>query len=177
MKKILVVVDYQNDFVSGSLGFVGADKLDDLIAAKIGRALAEGTEVVCTLDTHGGDYLSTREGRNLPVPHCIRGTEGWKLFGRSGELAYANEGKGVSMLEKGQFGSLELAEILKAGGYDEVELCGLVSNICVVSNALIASAALPQARIVVDSKATSCMDPAANDAALCIMKSCQVDVI
>ena len=140
-KKILVVVDYQKDFVDGSLGFDGAQQLDDLIVQRIEQTLLEGGELVFTFDTHGADYLQTSEGRALPVPHCLRGSEGWQLFGHTaGYLPRASR-----IFEKETFGSLELARYLADGGYDEVELCGLVSNICVVSNALLAKAALEEA--------------------------------
>lgn len=177
MKKALVVVDFQKDFVDGALGFSGAAGLDAVIAAKVERAMEEGSRIVFTLDTHSPGYLDTNEGRHLPVVHCIEGTEGWSLYGKTADTAREAEKKGAVFLKKGQFGSLELADLLKKGEFDEIEICGLVSNICVVSNALIAKAACPEARVVVDSNATSCFDPEANEAALNVMRSCQVEVV
>ncbi|MDD3162538.1 MAG: cysteine hydrolase [Sphaerochaetaceae bacterium] len=174
MKKALVVVDYQNDFVNGALGFPGAEKIDSIIASKIKRAASEGDDVIFTLDTHHSDYLKTSEGRHLPAVHCIEGTEGWQLFGETAKQASSCH---ASFLKKGQFGSLELGRILSEGAYDLVELCGLVCDICVVSNALIAKAALPEARIVVDSSATASFDPEAFKAALKVMRSCQIEII
>jgi len=174
MKKALVIVDYQNDFVNGALGFPGAEKIDGMIASKIRAARTEGTDLIFTLDTHHGDYLQTSEGRHLPAVHCIEGTAGWQVYGETAKEAAAGP---AIFLRKGQFGSLELGRILSEGAYDQVELCGLVCDICVVSNALIAKAALPEARIVVDSSATASFDHEAFQAALRIMKSCQIEII
>ena len=174
MKKLLIVVDYQNDFVDGALGFDGAELLDGPICAKIEAYRAEGAEVVCTLDTHAAapEYLETSEGRNLPVPHCERGTHGWQLYGRTAELL-----EGARRFEKPSFGCTDLIAFLQKGAYDQVELCGLVSNICVVSNAIIAKAALPEARVVVDSACTASFDAEANEAALKVMESVQISVL
>ena len=170
MKKILIVGDYQNDFVCGSLGFKGAAALDDAICAKIDEYSAD--EVVFTADTHGEDYLLTREGKCLPVPHCIKGTPGHGNFGKTSEKL-----RGKRCFEKAAFGSTELGEYLKKGGYTTVELCGLVSNICVISNAVIARSALPEAEIIVDARCTASADTALNAAALTVMKGLQITVI
>ncbi|MBO4388963.1 MAG: cysteine hydrolase family protein [Spirochaetales bacterium] len=177
MKKALVVVDYQHDFIDGSLGFPGAEKLDCLIAAKVRQAIADGTQVFFTLDTHGEDYLSTNEGRHLPVVHCVRESHGWELYGQTAQAAGEALKKGAVLIEKGQFGSPDLAREIQCGGFAEVEICGLVSDICVVSNALMIKAFAPEARVVVDSRATSCADSAKNAAALQIMRSCQIEVL
>ena len=165
--KILIVIDYQNDFVSGSLGFAGAELLEPLICAKIEAARADGAEVAFTFDTHGADYLSTREGQDLPVPHCIKGEPGWELYGRVADLCTPDS----RCFEKPTFGSFELAQYLRDGGHSEVELCGLVSNICVISNAALARAALPEAIIKVDAACTGAGDPAINQKALDVMQS------
>lgn len=170
MKKILVVVDYQNDFVNGSLGFEGAENLDEKICKKIEEY--KDHEVVHTLDTHNEDYLRTQEGKNLPVVHCIEGTDGHDNYGKTGELL-----KGTRAFLKPTFGSWELGEYLKNGKYDVVELCGLVSNICVISNAVIAKTALPEAEIIVDKDCTSSFDEKLNDAVLSVMKGLQITVI
>lgn len=171
--RALVVVDYQKDFVDGALGFAGAELLDDLIVEKINAYHAEGGDVYFTLDTHGEDYLSTAEGKKLPVPHCIKGTEGHKLYGKTAECVK----DGDVVIEKPSFGSLELAERLRKAGYDEVEFCGLVTDICVVSNVILAKAALPESRIFVDSRAVASFDAEKHKAALEVMKSVQAEVL
>ncbi|MBQ2697982.1 MAG: cysteine hydrolase [Clostridia bacterium] len=173
MKKILIVVDYQNDFVDGSLGFAGAELLDGVICSRIEQTLAEGGELVFTYDTHGEDYPNTHEGRSLPVTHCQRGSHGWALYGKTADYL----DRAARCFEKPTFGSLELAQYLCDGGYEEIELCGLVSNICVVSNVLLARAACPDARIVVHANATGSADPAAHEAALTVMRSVFVEVV
>lgn len=169
MKKLLIVVDYQNDFVSGALGFSGAEALEDGILEKIREY--ENEEIVYTLDTHSFDYLNTQEGRKLPVEHCIKGTDGFELYGRVKE---ALEGKRA--FEKPTFGSGELYEYLKGKDYSVIELCGLVSNICVVSNAVLAKTACPEAEIVVNSKLTSSFDEELNAAATAVMRGLQMRV-
>ncbi|MBD5130180.1 MAG: cysteine hydrolase [Ruminococcaceae bacterium] len=171
--KALVVVDYQNDFVNGSLGFAGAELLEPIIVGKIEQYRKSGGRIIFTLDTHGEDYLETAEGRKLPVKHCVKGTEGHKLYGKVADCLYNDD----IVIEKGTFGSLELAEFLAGKKYTEVEFCGLVTDICVVSNAVIAKAALPESRIVVDSSACASFDNEKHKAALEVMKSVQIDVI
>ena len=150
MKKLLLVVDYQKDFVDGALGFPGAEKLDGPIAQKIAAYHAAGNDVAFTLDTHGEDYFSTQEGRKLPITHCIRGTDGWELYGETGKARKP----GDKVIEKPAFPSLELGNWLKDKGYEQIELVGLVSYICVISNAIVAKAALPEAEIIVDAACT-----------------------
>lgn len=171
--KALVVVDYQNDFVNGSLGFAGAENLEPVILSKIETTRAQGGQVIFTFDTHGENYLDTAEGRKLPVVHCVDGTEGHRLFGRVAEAVRPED----ILIKKPAFGSLELADLLKKCGFDEVELCGLVTDICVVSNAIIAKAALPESRIVVDGSACATADPEAHERALAVMRGVQIDVI
>lgn len=173
MKRALVVVDYQNDFVTGSLGFERAALLRPVIVDKIEKALDCGTHIIFTMDTHGDDYLETAEGRGLPVKHCIKGSWGWELD--EGVLPYRNRGKKV--IEKPTFGSVELGEYLANQRYDEVELCGVVSSICVLSNAVIAKASLPEAHIIVDSKATDDANVDGKNAALVCLRSIMVDVL
>ena len=173
MKKLLVVVDYQNDFVDGALGYPGAEDLDERIADKIAEYRGMGADVVFTFDTHGEDYLETQEGRRLPVTHCIKGSGGWELFGKT--AAFLTPETPVFLKEA--FGSLELGEFIRGGGYEEIELVGLVSNMCVLSNAVIAKAAEPEARIIIDALCTGTFDPELNEKALDIMESLQMDVI
>jgi len=175
MKKALIIVDYQNDFVNGSLGFKGAELLEDLLVKKINQAVKENSTVIFTKDTHPKNYLELQEGRNLPVPHCIKDTKGWQLYGKLYNLE--KEIKNSITIEKPTFGSIKLAKILIDGKFDEVELAGLVSNICVISNAIIAKTSLPEALITVDSKATSSFDDKLNENALSIMKGLQIRIL
>lgn len=173
MKKALIVVDFQNDFVTGSLGFPGATELDSRIAEKIKECRRKGFEIIFTFDTHEENYLSTQEGKKLPVQHCIRGTKGWKLYGSVAECCMDEDVK----FEKNTFGSLDLAEYLAKRGFDEVMLVGLVSNICVISNAVLAKAALPEGEIVVDSSCTASADKDLNREVLDVMRSLQITII
>lgn len=172
MKKLLVVVDYQNDFVNGSLGFPGAEALEETICEKIRAYQKAGNDVVCTLDTHGEDYSETQEGHKLPIPHCLRGTQGWELYGKTAELL-----KDCRKFEKPVFGSARLFEFLRETPYSSIELCGLVSNICVISNAVLARTAQPEAEIVVDAACTASNDPALNEAVLRVLEGLQVTVL
>lgn len=171
--KALVVVDYQVDFVNGALGFAGAEKLEPIILDKIDECRRNGGQVIFTLDTHGENYLETSEGKLLPIPHCIEGTAGHALCGKVADAVREED----IVIKKPSFGSLELADLLKKCGFDEVELCGLVTDICVISNAVIAKAALPESRITVDSRACACADPAAHKRALEVMRGVQINVI
>ena len=175
-KKLLIVVDYQNDFVSGSLGCPQAAVIEDTLAAKIAayRALGEGGQVIFTMDTHDKNYLETQEGRNLPVAHCIRETDGWPLYGRIHALKQEED----LVFSKPTFGSLELADYLRNRGseYESVELAGVVTNICVISNMVIAKAAMPEVPILVDAACVASNDDALGEAALKLMESMQVKV-
>lgn len=174
MRKLLLVIDYQKDFVNGSLGFPGAEGLDGPIALKIAQYHAAGDDVAFTLDTHGENYLTTQEGKRLPVPHCLRGSEGWTLYGESGK----SRREGDAVLEKPAFPSLELGTWLREKGYDRVELVGLVSYICVLSNAVVAKAALPEAAIVVDAACTAGPNPTLHKMALDLMEQAlQITVV
>ncbi|MBC8570879.1 cysteine hydrolase family protein [Zongyangia hominis] len=173
MKKALIVVDYQNDFVTGSLGFSGAEKLEGPICEKIEQYRGEGGDVIFTFDTHGEDYSVTQEGRKLPVPHCLKGSDGWELFGR---VAACREA-GDRSFDKATFGSLELAEYVRGKGYDRIELCGLVSNICVLSNAVLCKAALPEADIVVDARCTASGNGELHQKTLDVLEGVQVTVL
>lgn len=171
--KCLIVVDYQVDFVSGSLGNADAAALDAAIAARIRQARENGEEVIFTLDTHEQDYLSTREGKYLPVPHCIRGTQGHGLYGKVAGERRAQD----AVFCKETFGSKDLFAHLQQKGYSAVELCGVVTNICVISNAVLAKTALPEADVRVNAALCASNDPALHQKALEVMASFQVDVI
>lgn len=165
MQRCLIVVDYQNDFVSGSLGFSGAESLDSLIVEKIRKYRAKGDTIVFTFDTHDTDYLKTQEGKNLDVPHCIKGTIGHDLYGETAKQMR----DGDRRFYKNTFGSDELYEYLKATPFERIEIIGLVSNICVISNAILAKTAQPETPIVVDAQCTASHDPNLHKAALDIM--------
>ncbi len=172
--KALVVVDMQNDFVTGSLGTKEAGAVLPRMEAKV-----EGFRglLFATRDTHGEDYLQTREGRLLPVAHCIAGTPGWELAGRLQALLEAG---GAEFFDKPAFGSLalarRLAELAGQGKIEEVELAGLCTDICVVSNALLIKAFLPEVPVAVDALACAGTSPARHGEALDVMESCQIAV-
>ena len=173
MKHFLIVVDMQRDFVDGSLGSDAAQAIVPKVMDKILRF--EG-EIFATLDTHSPNYLETAEGRHLPVPHCIKGTPGWMLCD---EIAAALEQKGFTKVEKLTFGSVLLPRLLyqAAGGQPfTVELVGLCTDICVVSNALMLKANFPEMEISVDSACCACVSPATHAAALETMRCCQINV-
>lgn len=174
MKQLLLVVDYQVDFVDGALGFAGAEGLDGPIAQRIAQARTDGWDVAFTMDTHNAGYLDTQEGRKLPVPHCLLNSDGWQLYGQTGKAICKETDMVVC---KPTFPSLWLGNWLKQQGYDTVELCGLVSHICVLSNAVMAKAALPEAKIVVDAQLTASYDPVLHQKALDVLESLQVTVL
>ena len=173
MKRLLIVVDYQRDFVEGALGFPGAEALDGPIADRIAAYRAAGDDVAFTLDTHGPDYPATEEGQWLPAAHCLRGSPGWSLYGRTGEARRPED----PVFEKGTFPSLALGEWLRERDYGQVELCGLVSHICVLSNAVMVKAALPNAHITVDARLTASYDPALHQKALDVLEGIQIAVL
>lgn len=168
--RALLVIDYQNDFVDGALGSADAVAIEDAVCGRVREYLASSDDVVFTMDTHGEGYLSTLEGRMLPVPHCIEGTEGWELHGKVRGLS-----EGCRILRKGTFGCRDLLDILPA--YDEIELCGVATNICVMANAVIARTANPQARIVVRRGCVASYDRALGEKALDVMASLQIEVL
>jgi len=170
MKKLLLVVDFQNDFVDGSLGFDDAEDVVEPIYAKIEEYKDNGDDIIFTRDTHDENYLKTQEGKNLPVKHCIINTHGWEIYGEANQ--YADK-----VFDKPSFGSLELGNYLKDKDYDYIELAGLVSNICIISTAVIVKAALPEALIVVDERLTDSYDKKLHEEALNVMEGFQVKVI
>lgn len=149
MKKLLIVVDCQNDFIDGALGFDKAKNIKDIIIKKIETYKKEDQTVIFTMDTHDENYLNTVEGEFLPIKHCIKGTTGHEIDKDINK--YTN---GCLIIEKSSFGSIELAKYLEQNHYDSIELCGLVSNICVLSNAIIAKTFSPKSKIYIDRNAT-----------------------
>ncbi|MFP4478813.1 MAG: cysteine hydrolase family protein [Candidatus Izemoplasmatales bacterium] len=172
MKKCLIVIDYQNDFIDGALGFEGGLKIKNKILSKISSYRKNKDDIIFTKDTHDETYLQTEEGKHLDVIHCVKGTHGHEL--QRDVLALKTDEDVV--FEKHTFPSLELGNYLKAKDYQEVELCGLVSNICVISNAIIAKAALPNAHIFVDALATASADEILHKKSLDVMEGLHIEV-
>ena len=172
MKKLLVVVDVQKDFVDGSLGTPEAVGIIDKVVETVSDPQYD--DVVFTKDTHFEDYLLTQEGRNLPVVHCVKGTEGWQLDKRVEEAAMSKLVE-VRVVEKNAFGSNKVAGI--ACGYDDVTLIGLCTDICVISNALLIKAANPELPVHVIEAACAGVTPTKHAAAIETMRSCQIDII
>lgn len=178
--KVLVVVDMQKDFVDGALGSPEAQAIVPNVAAKVKEyAEMEDGLVVYTRDTHFADYADTREGRYLPVPHCIFETEGWEIVPE-----VLNDQAAVAFFNKETFGYSAIAEeiaYIVNGDLDQeidsIEVCGLCTDICVVSNALILKANFPEIPFMVDSACCAGVTPEKHEAALEVMRSCQIDVI
>ena len=175
MKKILVVIDMQNDFIDGALGTPEAAAIVENVKAKILSYPKEN--VFATRDTHHQYYMDTQEGRNLPVPHCIRGTDGWQIRPEIAELIFPDH-----IIDKPTFGSTQLAklmEVLERREEDgiEIELVGLCTDICVVSNALLLKASMPETPISCDASCCAGVTPAKHEAALETMRSCQIRII
>ncbi|MDL2327037.1 cysteine hydrolase [Ruminococcaceae bacterium OttesenSCG-928-A11] len=172
MKKLLVVIDYQNDFVSGALGFEGAEKLEPGIIAAVEATVAAGGKVLITRDTHEKDYLETREGRFLPVPHCVRGTAGHQLYGGLHRYEQASM-PGTMVIDKATFGSQTIAEAARAlcgGDPDEITVCGVATDICVVTNTLILHTAFLGTAIRVDRALCGSGNKAGEAAALALLE-------
>ena len=176
-RKFLIVVDMQNDFIDGSLGTREAQAIVPAVAARIRECREAGWAVIATLDTHEENYLDTREGRFLPVRHCIRNTEGWRIREEIREAL----GDSAVLVEKPTFGSVRLPDILREmnGGEDPaaIELIGLCTDICVVSNALLLKAAFPETDFSVRRDCCAGVTPDKHEAALETMRSCQVSVL
>lgn len=172
MKRLLIVIDYQNDFVSGSLGFNDAIILEDYLVELIEKYHLNKDDVIFTYDSHQDNYLDTQEGKNLPVTHCIENSEGWQLYGKIDNLA-----KNDKKILKNTFGSLELGNYLKDKDYEEITLVGVVSNICVISNAVIVKAALSEATIIIDCKGIASNDPLLQEKAIDLMANLHMKII
>ena len=175
MDRYLFVIDYQNDFVDGALGFPGAEKLDDKIAAKI-RSYGPG-KVLFTRDTHFENYLQTREGKNLPVVHCIKGTPGWEVYGETAKALAEVNAQAIDKLVFGMDVTDPATAAVLPESADEIELVGLVSNICVVSNAVVLQSKYPEATIIVDAACTDSFDKSLNEKVLDVLAGFQVKVI
>lgn len=166
MKKTLIVIDMQNDFIDGSLGTDEAVKIVPNVRKKIEEYRKNGDEIIFTRDTHGENYLDTPEGKKLPVVHCVKGTHGWQI---ADELDIPN----AVHIDKPSFGYTRWDKF----GFEKIELVGLCTDICVVSNALILKALFPNSEISVDSNCCAGVTPETHNAALETMKMCQIDVV
>lgn len=166
MKKTLIVVDMQKDFIDGTLGTKEAVAIVENVKNKIAQYKAAGDEIIFTRDTHQENYMETNEGRNLPVVHCVEGTEGW-------QIAPELEVEGAIYINKPSFGYMNWKDY----NLEEVELVGLCTDICVVSNALIIKATYPEINVSVDAKCCAGVSPETHAAALATMRCCQVKVI
>ena len=167
--KYLIVVDMQVDFITGALG---SSQAQAIVPAVVKKVQNYGGKVLFTRDTHFDNYMSTQEGQNLPVPHCIQNTEGWQICS---ELApYAK-----TVLDKVTFGSIRLPQILTDFGeeVEEIELCGLCTDICVISNAMVLKAAFPEAKIIVDGSCCAGVSTESHLTALNAMKAVQIQVL
>ena len=179
MAEILVVVDMQNDFVSGVLGTQEAFDIVPNVVGRVVEGVNRGETILFTRDTHGPDYPETQEGRKLPVPHCIRGSQGWEIIPQLQEYA-------AHPIDKPTFGSQSLGTLLKARdedlrrqgqpGIEKVTFIGVCTDICVLSNALLAKAFLPEAEIVVEAGCCAGVTPEAHRTALAAMGPCQITV-
>ena len=171
-RKIIIVIDMQNDFIDGSLGTKEAEAIVPAVIEKIKEYPKQ--DVYATRDTHPEDYLNTQEGKNLPVEHCIKGTKGWEIRADIAELILKNH-----IFDKPTFGSVQLAEAVKKMNEEEpleIELIGLCTDICVVSNALLLKAFMPEVRISVDPSCCAGVTPEKHEAALETMRSCQIQI-
>jgi len=169
--KVLAVIDMQKDFIDGALGTKEAVRIVPAVQEKIAEARKAGTLVVFTRDTHRDNYAQTQEGRNLPVPHCILGTEGWNIDPSLNVDA-------SPVFDKPGFGSTELVKFLTMlPKLESVELVGLCTDICVICNAMMIKGALPEIPVLVDSRCCAGVTPESHETALAAMKMCQIHVL
>lgn len=167
--KYLIVVDMQNDFVSGSLGSAAAEKT---VSGILDKVKGFDGKIIFTRDTHFNDYLQTQEGKNLPVSHCIKDTDGWQIVDELS--AYAE-----TVVDKSAFGSMDLPNVIGefSDDVEEIQLCGLCTDICVISNAVILKSAFPEAEIVIDSSCCAGVSETSHNTALDAMRALQMKII
>ena len=185
--KVLVVVDMQKDFIDGSLGTPEAQAIVPNVCDAIEKYADPYTVIVFTKDTHTKDYMNTHEGKNLPVPHCIKGTDGHEIDPRVFAAYVDNKDKFANafgdfgdnlIIEKPTFGSTDFQKFLtEIGTVEEVTLMGLCTGICVMSNAILAKATIPEATVNVVADCSACVTPASHQTALDAMKLCQINII
>lgn len=173
-KNVLAVIDMQNDFIDGTLGTKEAQAIVGNAARYIKKSINDGVEVVYTRDTHFENYMDTQEGKNLPVPHCIKGTHGWEIC----DALKALQSPDTRIFDKLTFGSVELVAYLKdIEGLENITLIGLCTDICVISNAMVIKANLPEVRITVLESCCAGVTPQSHKNAVEAMKMCQIAVV
>ncbi|MCM1273077.1 MAG: cysteine hydrolase [Clostridium sp.] len=172
MKRLLVVVDMQNDFIDGALGTKEACGIVEPAKRYIEKAIGDDVTVVFTRDTHHENYMETQEGKKLPVPHCIEGSKGWNICD-----ALIPFSVGRIILDKPGFGSTALMDYVTGQAFDEITLLGLCTDICVISNAMLVKAALPEAVIKVVKDCSAGVTPESHENALRAMEMCQIEII
>lgn len=176
MENVLIIVDMQNDFVDGALGSAEAVAILPAVADKI---RAHQGQLIFTRDTHSEDYMDTREGKHLPVPHCIKGTQGWEIY--PAVWSAVDETANVTVMDKPTFGSVELAryltELHETSPIGTVTLIGVCTDICVISNAMLIKAALPETDVVIDASCCAGVTPESHENALKAMAMCQMNII
>lgn len=167
--KYLIVVDMQVDFITGSLG---SKMAEDIVLNVAEKVKSFDGKVIFTRDTHYDDYLNTQEGKKLPVKHCIKDTDGWQICDELKPYA-------KTVVDKITFGSVSLPEIIKGNGeeIEEISLCGLCTDICVISNAMILKAAFPETKITVDSKCCAGVSEKSHNIALDAMRAVQIEIV
>lgn len=169
--KTLVVIDMQNDFIEGALGTAEAKQIVPKIQAKVEEYVAADNNIIFTRDTHFNDYLNTNEGRHLPVPHCIRNTQGWCIH-KDIQSQF-----GTVILDKYSFGYTQWEAFNDLLDVDEIEIVGVCTDICVITNALMLKSYYHEAKITVDASCCAGVTPEKHNAALEVMKSCQINVV
>ena len=169
--KVLCVIDMQNDFIDGTLGTGEAASIVENVSNKIELYIQNGDTVIFTRDTHYENYMDTAEGKKLPVPHCIKDTDGWQI---SDKLSVGDG----TVIDKPTFGSVELSEYISGlGDIDSIEFVGLCTDICVISNVLLLKAKMPEVPISVDSSCCAGVTPQSHNNALEAMKMCQIEIL
>lgn len=182
--KALIIVDMQNDFIDGALGTPEAQAIVPNVVNKLKAHQHTDTVVLFTKDTHHENYLNTSEGMKLPVEHCIEGTPGWSIakpihdeFKNEGYTTYSSDTVVKGRVLKPTFGSYDLLNVLDDIDLDEIELCGVCTDICVISNAIMIKNYFPDVRVTVDASCCAGVTPEKHAAALEVMKSCQIDIV
>lgn len=184
--KALIIVDMQNDFIDGALGTPEAQAIVSNVVNKMKSHKNTNTIILFTKDTHKENYLDTPEGKKLPIPHCIEGTLGWSIvkpiaseFKSDGYMTYSSSTVINGRVLKSTFGSYDLLKILDSDEveFDEIELCGVCTDICVISNAIMIKNYFPDVKVIVDASCCAGVTPEKHAAALEVMKSCQINVI
>lgn len=182
--KALIIVDMQNDFIDGALGTPEAQAIVPNVVNKMKEHKNTNTIILFTKDTHTEDYLNTPEGKKLPVPHCIKGTPGWSIvkpihdeFKNEGYTTYSSDTIVKGRVLKPTFGSYDLLNVLDYFNFDEIELCGVCTDICVISNAIMIKNYFPDVKVTVDASCCAGVTPESHQAALTTMKMCQINII